>query len=156
MKSMLVVATVAAVVMSPVFSVLAQQGGDAAPVDTKSHKNKVGHEAKPGVRAEATVMTVTGKITVDAAPAPHQGKEGKAAVTRYVLTDASGNKVKLPRGKASGDAAAVKLEDYVDKDVTITGKGFSSERGGVKVTRLVEITKIDVVVAAPAAPAAVK
>jgi hypothetical protein len=148
MKSMLAVAAVAAVVMSPVFSVLAQQGGDAggqAPV------KKV-----KAARAEATVMTVAGKITVDTAAVSHKGK----AITRYVLTDASGNKVQLPRMKASGDAPAIKLEDYVDKDVTITGKGFSTERNGVKMTRLVEITKIEAVVAAPAAapaaPAAVK
>jgi len=107
---------------------------------------------RPHMERPAPVdMTVTGKITKE----ERQNREGKT-VTHYVLTDAAGNKVMLSEGrgpKAEGEAAsAIKLADYVDKDVTIVGKGFTTERDGKKMTRMVSITKIDAAGAA-AAPA---
>jgi hypothetical protein len=45
----------------------------------------------------------------------------------------------------------VNLEEYVGKDVTVIGKGFTVEKGDKKVTRIVEITKIEVAAPAPAA-----
>ena len=112
--------------------------------------------AKPAMERPALVdMTVTGKISKD-----EQAGAGGAARVRYVLTDAQGNKVMLSSGgrrgpAAGGDAkvpapAAVDLAQYVGKDVTVVGKGFTSDRNGVKMTRMVEITKVEAAGAAPA------
>ena len=107
-------------------------------------------------------MTVTGKVTKE----ERQGRDGKA-MTGFVLTDAAGNKIRLPSGEGrmggrvgkegvdQPAAPAVKLDEYVGKDVKIVGKGFERERDGKKVTQLISITKIEVVAAAAeAAPAA--
>jgi hypothetical protein len=97
-------------------------------------------------------MTVTGKVTKE----DKQGKEGKT-ITCYILTDTAGNTVMLSGGGKHGkhhkdaQAISVNLEEYVNKDVTIVGKGFQKEKDGKKMTRLVEITKIDIVTSTPAA-----
>jgi hypothetical protein len=106
-----------------------------------------GEKERPAI----TDLTVSGKITKE----EKQGREGKTIV-HYVLTDAAGNKVMLPGNgkhnwgrhgdeKAGKDeqAAAINLEEYVNKDVTIVGKGFQKEREGKKMTHLVSITKIE-------------
>ena len=96
-----------------------------------------------------------GKITKE----EKQGKKGKTFVC-YILTDSAGNKVMLSGAgnhgwrhdeTASAQSAPVNLEEYVNKDVTIVGKGRQIEREGQTITRLVEITKIDVATPTPAA-----
>jgi len=98
-------------------------------------------------KQDLTDMTVTGMLS----------KESKTVKDKtfdvYVVTDATGNKVML--GGRHGDKdgagdAAVKLADFVGKNVTITGKGFKS----AKMTRIVEITKVEAASDAAAAPAA--
>ena len=149
MKRLITVTAVGGLLLgSALCGVLTAQeaGGAKAP-----HAGGKPHMERPAL----TDMTVTGKITKE----EKAGKDGKT-FTHYVLTDAAGNKVMLSEGrgpKAEGEAAsAIKLADYVDKDVTVVGKGFTMERDGNKVTRMVSITKIDVAgdAAAPApAPA---
>ena len=152
MKRLPSVAVVFAVLFSTVLcgQILAQDNGGGKHKQTgERHKSDV---QKP----EVIDMTVSGKITKE----DRAGNKGQT-ITQYVLTDAQGNKVMLPSGTmrkhSKGDAgaaqpAAFTLSDYVDKDVTITGKGYQSTKNDVKVTRIVEIVKIEA--AAPAAGAA--
>ena len=137
MKRIMLVAAVAAVVLSPVLVSQAQEGGAKPRGEFK--------------RPALTEMTVSGKVSKEEVA----GRNGKN-FSHFVLTSAAGEKVILGGGEGRGGKAAAaaaapafQLGDYVGKDVTVTGKGFTSEREGKKVTRLVEITKIDV--AAPAA-----
>lgn len=55
-------------------------------------------------------------------------------------------------GRRGGETASpsVNLEKYVDKEVTITGRGFQTEKDGQKTTRLVSISKVETVSAASA------
>ena len=118
-----------------------------------------GTNAVPGIgqkeRPTPTDMTMTGKVTKE----DKQGKDGKT-FAHYVLTETDGTKVMLPSGKHPGrhgelQAAAtnnpVNLDEYVDKNVTVAGKGFQTEKNGKTITRLTTITKIDAAAAAPAA-----
>jgi hypothetical protein len=133
--------------------VQAQDEGGAKPKHDKGPRKDI---AKPPL----VEMALTGKISKEERP----GREGKSYV-RYMLTDAQGQKAVLPGPKKAkeGEAAApavVNLEEYVGKDVTVTGKGFKTEKIGVTSVRIVEIIKVELVVppaapaAAPAAPAA--
>lgn len=142
MKRLLAISTAVLVALSSAVYVRAQtnepQGGKA-----KYEKEK----------PTLTDMTVTGKVTKE----EKQGKEGKTFI-HYILTDSAGNKVVLReeggkhgKHREGSQAASFNLEEFVNKDVTIVGKGFQKEKEGKKMTRLVEITKIDVVTANPAA-----
>ena len=103
-------------------------------------------ERVKGTRPALTEMTVTGMVT----KSEQTGKAGKT-FTVYTLTDAAGAKVMLSsgdrrgQGKDAPEVAPVNLGAYVDKNVTVTGKGFTMEHGDTKVTRIVQITKIEVV-----------
>ena len=141
MKRLFAVSTAALVALSSAVYVSAQTN---EPAGGKA----IGEKEKPALAD----MTVTGKVTKE----EKQGKEGKTMV-RYILTDTAGNTVMLPGGGKHGkhrqdeQAITVNLEEYVNKDVTIVGKGFQKEKEGKKMTRLVEITKIDAVTPTPAA-----
>ena len=108
---------------------------------TGSDRTSVKRE-RPGL----SNMTLTGKITKE----EKQNREGKT-MTVYILTDAAGNKVMLPpngkNGKSDTDeqTTPVNLAEYVNKEVTITGKGFQMEKDGKKITRLVSISKAEAV-----------
>lgn len=120
-------------------------GEDAAPAAAPAPAPKSDVKRPP-----LTDMTVTGKISKEEVT----GRDGQKRAM-YTLTDAAGAKVMLStggRGKPAADApapeaGAVKLEDYVGKDVTVTGKGFTMERNGAKMTHIVQITKIEAVAA---------
>src|ERR1035437_459457 len=144
MKRLLAVSTAVLVALSSAVYVSAQTN---EPKDGKAKCEK----DKPAL----TDMTVTGTVTKE----EKQSKKGKTFV-HYVLTDSTGNTVMLPgagkhggrhEGTESVQSTPVNLEEYVNKDVTIVGKGRQIEREGKTITRLVEITKIDVVTANPAA-----
>ena len=153
MKNTLVVLTAAVIMCSPALctSLRAQ--------DAQPKKERAMHE-KPAL----TDMTVTGKVTKEEStrPAP-AGQEAKPMV-HYVLTDKDGNKIGLGGRHEDKEPAQGSIQvnwaDYVDKDVTVVGKGFTREHEGKKWTNLVVITKVDVVApvaaAAPVAPAATK
>jgi hypothetical protein len=127
--------------VSPVLSVMAAEEQVAAP-------------KKERERPALTEMTVTGTISKE----EMKGRQGRT-MTHYVLTDAAGSKIFLPMerrhrgGEGAEQPAQVNLEEYVGKNVTIVGKGFTTEREGKKFTRIVEISKIEAAAAAPAAPA---
>jgi len=142
MKHLLTVVLVAVVLLSPAFVNFAR--AEDAGAGTTTCEKAVSEKQKP----EPIEMTFTGKITKE----ERQDKEGKTRA-HFILTDAAGTRVMLSGGWKHGDekAASVNLEEYVNKDVTVTGKGFQRERDGKKWTRMVAITKIDVVVATPPA-----
>lgn len=94
-------------------------------------------------------MTITGKIT----KAEKKGKGDKVSVA-YTLTDAAGNKISLPtpkapkKGKKEGEApaaeaAVINLEEFVDANVTLVGKGYSKEAKGKKRIYIKTIEKIE-------------
>ena len=154
MKRISTILAIIAVVCTPAVSLLHAEDQGGAKAQPGSDQPKPGWKMPPLIE-----MTVTGKVSKE----EHQGKDGTSH-PQYVITDAKGNKVSLSSGErkhhGKGEAAetapqpaTVKLEDYVGKDVTVTGKGFESTKGETKPTRIVEITKIEAV-AAPAAPEA--
>ena len=132
MKKMITVLTVAVVMLSPVFSAIvrAEDGAD---------KPKGEHP-----RPELKDMTVAGKVAKEDMP----GKDGKTS-PHFILTTADGAKVMLStrhhakEGEAAPATPEVKLDDYVGKDVTVTGKGFERDRDGKKFTVIVKIEKIE-------------
>jgi hypothetical protein len=110
-------------------------------------KEKQKGEAKP--KAEKAVvelkdLVLTGKLTKKEA-------DGKVS---YVLTTADGE-VMIPAPKAKKDAAAViNLDNFVDQEVTVTGKGMEKEKDGKKKVMVKEVTNIEKKAADEAAPAA--
>jgi hypothetical protein len=135
MRNVLVGLTLVAVLLSPIVSLgVVAEGQEGAK---KPHKE----------RPAPIDLTLTGKVEKK----EREGKEGQKAA-HYVLVDEQGGKVMLPSGhkrhgkeKAEGVAmeTAIDLEQYVGQTVTVTGKGFRTEREGKEVTRLVRITKIE-------------
>jgi hypothetical protein len=108
----------------------------AAPaVDAPKVEKKV--KKAPAPLAE---MVVTGKIVKE----EKQGKKGP--IVSFCLTDQEGNKYILPAG---GKKDAVKASEFVDKVVTVTGKGIKGAKG----SKFVKVEKIEEA-AAPVAPAA--
>ena len=92
-----------------------------------------------GEAAELVDITVTGKIA-------KEEKAGKKGVeVKLTLTDQEGNKYLLPKASKK---STVKAEDFVDKVVTVTGKGMKGPKGSV----IKEIANI-VEAAAAAVPA---
>lgn len=96
-------------------------------------------------------MTITGTIT----KIEKKGKGDKVSI-RYVLTDETGNKIRLPKprkprkkkgkeGEAAPEAApdAINLADFVDAKVTVVGQGYTKEKKGKKSIYLKKIVKID-------------
>lgn len=113
-----------------------------------------------GERPNLTEMTLTGKVTQTSIPCP----DGTNTMARYILTDTAGNTVMLPgkpmgpgpRGPEAGGpgpgpgnepSISVNWEDYVNKMVTIVGKGFQMDRDDKTVIHLVCVTKINTVTA---------
>jgi len=131
-------------------SALALAEGENAATVRKGEHQKGMREMPPLMD-----MTVVGKIAKE----ERQGKEGKT-FSFYTLVDAQGNKIALstgPRRPRKGEdanvpqPAPVNLEEYVGKDVTVIGKGFTFEKGDKKSTRIVEILKVEASAPAPAA-----
>jgi len=141
MKKMITVLTVAVVMLSPVFSAVVRAQDDAG----KAKSEQKGDHARP----ELKDMTVSGKIAKEDMP----GRDGKTS-PHFVLTTADGAKVMLNtrhHAKEGDDKAAapeIKLDEYVGKDVTVTGQGFERDRDGKKMTVIVKITKVDAAAAA--------
>ena len=137
MKRSIIVLPAAVVLLSSIFCAMAQSNMPPPPPPCG------------GERPALTDMTVTGKVT----KAEMQMPDGNT-VARYVLTDSTGNTVMLPgehMGPPGGEqASSVNLEEYMNKNVTIVGKGFQMEQDGNKTTHLVVITKIDVVTSSSA------
>ena len=97
-------------------------------------------------RSQLTDMTVTGTLSQESRTL----KNGKT-INVYVLTDATGNKIKLGHGhckKGTSDGASAGLAGLVGQNVTLTGKGFTAQHGGKTVTRIVKVTKVEAVTAA--------
>ena len=139
MKKLIAVLMVGAVVVSPAM-VRAQ---DAAAPAGDAGAGKPAHEHGKGM-PELKAMTVTGKIAKEDMP----GRDGKAS-PHFVLTDASGAKIVLhsgthgKAGEAAAPVPAVNLDEYVGKNVTVTGKGFEREHDGKKMTMMVKIEKVE-------------
>ncbi|MDD5678964.1 MAG: hypothetical protein PHW60_13405 [Kiritimatiellae bacterium] len=132
MKRSIIALSAAVILLSSVFCAMAQNE-DMPPSPPPCG----------GERPALTDMTVTGKVT----KAEMQMPDGNT-VSRYILTDSTGNTVMLPgkhMGPGGEQIASVNLQDYLNKDVTIVGKGFQIERDGNKMIHIVVITKIDVV-----------
>ncbi len=99
-------------------------------------------ERKPPAPLED--LTLTGTLT----KTEREGKDGKTRVT-YTLTDAQGAKIRVPPPRAprvkKGEEApppAIDLEDFVDQEVVVEGKGRVTERGGKKSVRLQSVTSV--------------
>jgi len=84
-----------------------------------------------GEKAAMAELTLTGKIA-----------KGEAAGS-FVLVDADGNKIELPKPKAAkGDEKPINLEEFVDQQVTLEAKGDK------KVPTVKQIVSVEKVAAA--------
>ena len=112
------------------------QDEDMGGGQEKPKKEKKVKERKPSPPLEE--LTIAGKITKET-----KG-EGEKARTSYTLTDADGNKISLtpPRAAKKGGEADIKLDDFVDQDVTLVGKGTQTEKDGKKRISIKTITSI--------------
>ncbi len=138
-----------------VYSALAQDRvPSTVPPPPPSGERPKGDWKKP----DMVDLTLTGKIIKGE-------KEGRGGAMEafYSLSETTGGTIVLPaiprhspsRGETPGavvpapEAPAINYEDFVGKDVIVTGKGYTGERGGIKSTHLEQVMKIEVV-AAPA------
>ncbi len=104
-----------------------------------------GAKKKPAKKAPPPLeeLTLTGTLS----KTERTGKDDKVTVT-YTLTDANGAKIRVPqprkpRAKKGEQAPAViDLEDFVDQQVVIEGKGRTTERGGKQSVTLVSVTSV--------------
>ncbi len=83
-------------------------------------------------------ITISGTVTQE--EMTRKSKDGEKTMTVFMLTTADGAKIKLPKAKGED---AVDLSEYVDKEVTIVGKGKVMERKGKKQTMLMKIESIE-------------
>jgi hypothetical protein len=148
------VAMILSVVFALVFSLVVAQAEEGAPPAAPDKAAKVKAE-KPAPPA-ATEVTITGKLTKEMKKMGKPGAEKEVAV--YTLTDAQGTKYTVPAPKApkaAKDAAAavapINLDDFVDKDVTLTGKAVTvPKRGGKEGETVTMLKQVDSIVAAAA------
>jgi hypothetical protein len=118
---------------------------EEAKTETKPHAPKEHKADTP--KPEPKEMSLTGTITKE--ETARTTKEGEK-VPMYVLTDGAGNKTKLTKaaidkGRQAG-AAAIDLETFVNKKVTVKGQGHETvkktEKGEEKKVVLEKITSI--------------
>jgi len=129
-------------------------GGDdgGAVKKEKKAKGEKGDKAeKPKPQLED--LTIEGTVTKKESKKTDKKTNQEVTITDYILTDAEGNEIKLPKpmppkakkgGEAADAPAAINLDDYVDKAVTVTGKGVTAQKGDKKVVQLKSITSIQV------------
>jgi len=124
-----------------------------ATVSASAQRKEGGRPAKDAVKAPIEELVLTGKITKE--ETLKAGKEGKETkIVKYTLTEADGTAVNLSRLKKAG-AETIDLVKYVDKDVKITGKGWTeTNKNGKKIVHVVSITTIEEVLPPAPAPAA--
>lgn len=112
--------------------------------DGERPANKPRDGEKPPAKGET--VTVTGRVTKDEQTRKRDdGSEIKLAV--YYLTEENSNRIQLPaqRGREGGDGnknAKFNLDDFVDKEVTITGQLVREGRPEKRVARFTSISEI--------------
>ena len=112
--------------------------GSALAAPKKAKKARPA-KAAPAKAAKVPVkeMTLTGTVSKE----EKKSRKGTATVS-YVLTDAAGNKITLPKPKAKGEGA-VDLADFVDKSVTVVAKGTETKSGDKTNIRLSQLISIE-------------
>lgn len=113
--------------------ILISMAGSALAAAKKAKKAPRAAKAKVAVKE----MTLTGVVT----KTEKKSKAGKVAVS-YILTDAAGNKIALPKPRAKGEGA-INLADFVDKNVTVVAKGTETKRGDKTNIRLSQVISIE-------------
>ena len=141
----------------------AQEGGKKGDKPAGGAKVEKAEKGEKGGKQALEDIVVTGKLTKQEAKGregkkPAEGATAAAPAAHYVVTDANGQVINIaPQKPAEGAAApAIDLEKYVGKQVTVTGKGRTHEpkkEGEAKKTYIVEVLRVDEVVAPAAAPA---
>ena len=121
----------------------------AEPAAPKVEKKEKAKTPKPKV--ELIELSLTGTVTKKETTRKNKKGEEKTTVS-YVLTDEAGKVVALPKpqakkGKEGEAAKAVDLASYVDKKVTITGKGTEQVKKNEKgeETKKVLLRKIEAI-----------
>jgi len=126
------------------------EGGDGG-----GKKKKVKKEKKP--RAPLEDLTLEGKLTKQ--ERTRKRKDGKESTSVSYVLETSDGKVTLPRVRKSkgkkkkkkgGDEGGgeeapktINYEDYVDQNVTVTGKGTKQTKGEKTRIRLKKVTSIE-------------
>jgi hypothetical protein len=138
MKRFVAFLVAASFVLGPVLTMAGEEAAKAAAAKPEKAKAEV------KVPAALQDIEVTGKI----AKQEQKNKKGEAVV-RYILTEADGTKIMLPKPKAekkegAAAAAAINLDDFVDKDVKVKGKGVKATNPkGKEMVQLKEITSVE-------------
>ncbi|HCE45904.1 MAG TPA: hypothetical protein DET40_20355 [Lentisphaeria bacterium] len=91
-------------------------------------------EKKAEVAADAKDLELTGKIVKEEKASKKEGAEKHV----FFMLETADGKVMLPKGKDD----ATNPEKFLDKTVTVKGKGVTKEKEGKKMTRITEITSI--------------
>ena len=94
----------------------------APKVEKKAKKNR------PAVELKELVLRGT-------VAKQEKERKGKKVVT-YQLQEQSGLKINLPKAKD------IDLDEFVDREVTVTGKGTETEHKGKKVVTIKKITEV--------------
>ena len=102
-------------------------------------------EKKSMKKAPKIQLVLTGRISKK----EMKGKKDKAVVS-YILTDTKGNKINLPTPKASkkekkdtDPESIINLDDYLDVDVKVIGKGRKHKEKGKKIIKVKKIISIE-------------
>jgi len=136
------------VLFAMMFSLVVAQAEETAPPAKPDKAVKTERPAKPAP-APAVEVTITGKLAKDMAKRGKPGEEKEYAV--YSITDAQGTKYTVPAPKAAKGTAAINLDDFVGKDVTLTGKAKTQpKRGGKEGETVTTLVQVITVVAAAA------
>lgn len=94
--------------------------------EKKVKKEKKDAAAKPALED----LTITGVLSKS------EEKKGEKTTVKYVLTDGEGKKITIPAAKKGED---LKLDDYVNAAVVVTGTGMKTAKG----VTLKTVTKVE-------------
>ena len=109
---------------------------EKAKVEAKAKAEKKAKVAK--AKPELKELTLTGKVTKKETVGKNEKK-----YQYFYLETSDGNKIRLTQ-KALGKKSKIKLDDFVNTNVTVRGKGYEKELKNKKTqTYISEITAVE-------------
>lgn len=138
-----VMAMLVGIVVAPIQAKETGTGGNEG--SAKFSKRQVAKPEKPArPKPEPGEVVISGNISRDEITKAAGGK----ATVKYVLTDTEGNKITLPKPKATtkkngGEQGSLNLDDYLHVGVKVYGHGTLSRKNGKETVTLTKIHKIE-------------
>ena len=120
-----------------------QEAAPEAKAADKAVDTAKPEKASPVVKPVAEKITFAGKVSKE--EKIFKGKEDKEMKkVIYKVTAADGSVVYLPPAKKAKEGEkALDYDSFVDKDVTVSGEGFSKEKDGKKKVMFMNVKSID-------------